>query len=99
MKSYGESSILLAETEDMGRFSTLLLDVWRESCRHIEIGESLARIAPLLAKRLPLGAVLVRRIEPERRCRETLGAAECRVGGVPEVVRSEVDAPAIESLV
>ncbi len=38
----------------MERFASLLLDVWREGCRHIEIEESLARVAPLLARRLPL---------------------------------------------
>ena len=38
----------------MERFAPLLLDVWREIGRHIEIGDALERIAPLLARRLPV---------------------------------------------
>lgn len=32
----------------MERHAGLLLDVWREVCRHIEIGDSVERLAPLL---------------------------------------------------
>ncbi len=50
----------------------LLFDVWREACRHIEIGEFVARIAPLLAQRVPFEHLLVRRVEPDRQRIETL---------------------------
>lgn len=47
----------------MERFREVLLDVWREACRHIEITESSATIAAMLAKYLPLECLLVRRID------------------------------------
>jgi hydrogenase-4 transcriptional activator len=47
----------------MERFAPLLLDLWREIGRHIEIGESLRRCTPLLARRLPLDQLWVRRFE------------------------------------
>src|SRR5688572_7252949 len=50
----------------------LLFDVWREACRHIEIGELVARIAPRIAQRVPLDRLLVRRVELERLRLETL---------------------------
>jgi len=62
----------------MERFASLLLDVWREACQHIEIGESLERIAPLLARRMPLDWILVRRIDAARGSVETAAAAVCR---------------------
>jgi transcriptional regulator with GAF, ATPase, and Fis domain len=99
MKYYGIRSYLTAEGHDMERFASLLLDVWREGCRHIEIEESLARVAPMLARRVPLDLVLVRRIEVGRGCIETVAAAACRSGAVPHAVRTELEASQLESLV
>ena len=50
----------------MEPFTALLLDVWREACRHIEIAESTANIAQLLVPQMPMERLLVRRIEQER---------------------------------
>ena len=50
----------------------LLLGVWKEACRHIEIGESTLTIAAILAEHLPLEQVLVRRFDLERSCLETV---------------------------
>src|SRR5688572_28629053 len=41
----------------------LLLDVWREVCRHLELQEAVDLIAPLLEKRIPLGGLVVRRLD------------------------------------
>ena len=57
----------------MERFVPLLLAAWREACRHIEISEAVARIAPILVKRLPADLILVRALDPSRRCIETVG--------------------------
>jgi hypothetical protein len=54
----------------MERFMPLLLDLWREACRHIEIEQSLERTAPILLRSLPLDAIAVRRIDLARACRE-----------------------------
>jgi hydrogenase-4 transcriptional activator len=56
----------------------LLLDVWREVGRHLEIEESLDRIGPVIARRMPFEAVLVRVIDLERRRVETLVRAPAR---------------------
>src|SRR6185436_13864805 len=50
----------------------LLLDVWREACRHIEIGEFVARIAPRIGQRLPFELLIVRRVELDRLRLETV---------------------------
>jgi len=54
------------------KFQAVLLDVWREACRHIEIGESTQTIAAMLARHMPIDQVLVRRIDRQRSCLETV---------------------------
>jgi hydrogenase-4 transcriptional activator len=46
---------------------TVLLRAWQEVCRHLEISESAVAIATLLADQLPLGQLVVQRLEPEQR--------------------------------
>jgi transcriptional regulator with GAF, ATPase, and Fis domain len=47
-------------------FRDVLLDVWREVCRHIEIHESTSTIAAMLERHLPLACLLVRRFDAEQ---------------------------------
>jgi hydrogenase-4 transcriptional activator len=54
------------------RFRSLLLDVWREVCRHIEIHESAGNIAAMLAEHLPLAAILVRRLDAQSQWLDTV---------------------------
>jgi transcriptional regulator with GAF, ATPase, and Fis domain len=56
----------------MEQFTALLLDVWREACRHIEIAASTANIAQLLVPRMPMELLLVRRLDKERSYCETV---------------------------
>jgi hydrogenase-4 transcriptional activator len=56
----------------MERFHTVLLDVWREAGRHIEIRESAGNIAKLLADHLPLACLFVRRIDASHGTLETI---------------------------
>lgn len=52
----------------MHQFNQLLLDIWREACRHIELAPALQRIAPQLAGYLPVHRVLIREVDiPEGR--------------------------------
>ena len=75
-----------------------LLDAWREAGRHLEIGEAVARVAPLLARRLPLDLLLVRGFDAARGCVETL-AASAPGGGAPGVAaHAEAEAVALEPL-
>lgn len=59
----------------MQRFRKVLLEVWREACRHIEIAESNLAIATMLKAQLPLEQVIVRRIEREPFSLVTVAAA------------------------
>ena len=56
----------------MKRYYSLLLRVWREACRHIDIAESTATIFPLLAQELPLKQIIIRRLDLERSRLETV---------------------------
>ncbi len=59
----------------MQRFRQVMLEVWREACRHIEISESTRTIARQLARQLPLEQVIVRRIDRESASMLTVAAA------------------------
>ncbi len=54
------------------QFREVLSDVWREACRHIEIGQSTCNIAQLLTHHMPLGQIMVRRIDRPHLCLETV---------------------------
>jgi hydrogenase-4 transcriptional activator len=64
----------------MDRFREMLLSAWREACQHIEIHESAAEIAMLLAEHLPLAQLAVERIEPDHRLVATVALAPKRSG-------------------
>jgi transcriptional regulator with GAF, ATPase, and Fis domain len=76
----------------------LLLDLWREACRHIEIGQSLERTAPILLRSLPLDAIAVRRIDLARACVETVASVQCRSGAAARAARSELSTPELQNL-
>ena len=72
----------------MERFREVLLDVWREVCRHIEIHESAATLAPLLAQHLPLACLLVRRLDAQHHGLETVAAGLPAGGDLHAAVRT-----------
>jgi hypothetical protein len=41
----------------------LVLEVWREVCRHLDIHESVDRLMPEFAPELPVGALMIRRTD------------------------------------
>ena len=82
----------------MERFAHLLLGVWREACRHIQIGESVERIAPLLGHRLPVDLVLIRHFDLQRPCAETVAVGSCRPGSVPARARTECSPQDLERI-
>jgi transcriptional regulator with GAF, ATPase, and Fis domain len=81
------------------RFGSVLLEIWREVCRHIEIGESVTRLAPLLAKRLPADFFLVRHIDLHRSFLETVATGLCRDVSVNSRPRSECTPPVLDRIV
>jgi transcriptional regulator with GAF, ATPase, and Fis domain len=83
----------------MDRFMPLRLELWREACRHIEIEQSLERIAPVLLRELPIDVLLVRRIDFHRPGVETVACAACRKGSPPKHARSELVPREFEHLI
>jgi len=73
------------------KFSDLLLSVWREACRHIEIQGSTATIARLPADWMPIDAVLVREINARRSRLQTvaIGSPRKRKESSPPVSAAE----------
>jgi len=78
----------------MEKFNEILLDVWREACRNIEITESLPRIAQMLVKHLPLKQILIRRIDTAHLYLDTLatglGDTELKYFASQECSRSQI---------
>jgi transcriptional regulator with GAF, ATPase, and Fis domain len=53
----------------------LVLEVWREVCRHLDIHESVDRLMPALARALPLGTLMIRRVDLGLPALETVACA------------------------
>jgi len=51
---------------------SVLVNVWREACRHVEIQESTQAIGGILGKLGPIGQLLIRKIDHQRSCLETV---------------------------
>src|SRR5262245_56615507 len=64
----------------MEKHAEFELELWREVGQHLEIEESVDRIMPVLARRVPFEWVLIRQIDPVRRRIETLVRAPLRGG-------------------
>ena len=75
----------------MEQSQQVLLKVWQEACRHIEIGQSTANIAAMLACHVPVEQVLVRRIDSIRSGLETVAAGSESSGH--RVTRDHPDFP------
>jgi transcriptional regulator with GAF, ATPase, and Fis domain len=56
-------------------FQDLLLDVWREVCRHIEIRESAATLAEMIGEHLPLVSISVLRFDANDKVVERVAQA------------------------
>jgi transcriptional regulator with GAF, ATPase, and Fis domain len=54
------------------KFQRVLLGVWREAGRHIEIGQSAQTIAAMLTDDMPVGQLVVRKADPRRESVETV---------------------------
>jgi len=82
----------------MEEFQTVLLSVWREACRHIEITQSTATIAAMLVEWMPLAQVLVRRLDRERTSLETVAVGLGTPGALLPHVRTVCSAAQFDSL-
>ena len=67
-------------------FRAMLTCLWREARRHVELSQSAEVMAKLLAEHLPLGQLLVRRVDSDRSLLETIAA----YGGVVHAAEGQV---------
>ena len=59
--------------------TNLLLEVWREACRHIELEESIERIARLVASRIAADHLVIRQVDLVHGRLDTVAVAKCRL--------------------
>jgi transcriptional regulator with GAF, ATPase, and Fis domain len=85
------------QAETMHRLN-FLLDVWREVCRHIEIGESVERLAPLLSLHFPADYLVVRHVDVAHTCVETVATGLCQSEPLNLRPRSPCQPQALERL-
>jgi hydrogenase-4 transcriptional activator len=78
----------------MEQFQQVLLNVWQEACRHIEIGQSTANIAAMLVRYIPVEQVLLRRIDRVRSGLETLAVGFMQPG--PQLSEPRTDCSAAQ---
>lgn len=64
----------------MTQYHPLLLDIWREACRHIEINDSSATFAEILAEELPLAGLIVRQFDHAHPAIETVATGGFELG-------------------
>ncbi|MFO0914260.1 MAG: sigma-54 dependent transcriptional regulator [Pirellulales bacterium] len=77
MTVWSGQSVMRGSAMDEDR--ELLLSVWREACRHIEIHQSAESITEMLGQHLPLAGLIMRRLAPERHAVETVVAVGMRM--------------------
>ena len=66
------NSVRFDRPSPVGFDRSILVDVWREACRHIEIQESTHTIGRILGDLGPIGQLLIRKIDRQRACLETV---------------------------
>jgi hydrogenase-4 transcriptional activator len=83
---------------------SLEAQLWREVGQHLELQESLRRIAPIIGHAMPVDAVLIRRIDREPLRLTTVGFGACRTAQAhepdlePRSVRSECEGAGAQAL-
>lgn len=82
----------------MERHTTLLLSVWREVCKHVELAESLERTFTPISRRIPIDRVLIRRLDLQRSMLETMAIADASGQTRAEQTRSALQGSEAEEL-
>jgi transcriptional regulator with GAF, ATPase, and Fis domain len=68
------------------RETDLLLRVWREACRHIELEQSIEGIARVIAPHVGADHIVVRQVDLIHGGLDTVALARCRPGAPPVVI-------------
>ncbi len=83
----------------MEKYRDILFSVWREMCRHIDIADSTRTVAPVLAERLPLAALVIRRIDRQHSSLETVAAAGAGGELAPQIGRTSISQARLKRLI
>src|SRR5262245_1341676 len=67
-----------------------LLELWREASQHIDIAECIEQLVPVLSKRIPLDAILVRRLDDAAAALDTVAAARIRGSSIASPQRTDL---------
>lgn len=76
----------------------ILLKIWQEACQHVDLDETVRRMAALLEPCIDLDAIVVRRIEGHRNYLETVASAGCGDHPAPHHDRSELVVGQIQAI-
>ncbi|MFA7236092.1 MAG: sigma 54-interacting transcriptional regulator [Phycisphaeraceae bacterium] len=80
----------------MDRYQDMLINAWRESCRYIDIRESLDTITRLLARRIPLRELIVADCDTQRQSVEIISSS----AGLPAMrTKTELTASQMKRLI
>lgn len=77
----------------------ILLKIWQEASQHVDLDETVRRIASLVEQCIDLAAVVVRRIDGQRYFLETVASAGCCGRSAPHHDRSELDAAQMQAVI
>ncbi|HEX4351460.1 MAG TPA: hypothetical protein VHZ95_01075, partial [Polyangiales bacterium] len=80
---------------------SFLAELWREVSRHLELNESVRRIAPMLAGRLPVDSIVLRRFDRDPIRLTTVATASANQEQLAELAasRTECEAASAQELV
>ncbi len=87
-----------AARDPMERHTTLLLAIWREVCKHVELAQSLERTFTPIARRIPIDRVLIRRMDLQRSMLETIAVADASGPSRTDQTRSALQGSEAEEL-
>jgi hydrogenase-4 transcriptional activator len=76
----------------------LLLSLWREASRHVELRRAVERMGELVARQLPVRQVTVRRLEPREQVVETLAVWRAPGSAAPRRARHHLASDATERI-
>ncbi len=76
----------------------LLLSLWREACRHIELNAGIGRLADLVSIRIPLDLIIVRRLNLSGGCLETVAVGSPSAWVIEEKARTPLEPREMEDL-
>lgn len=88
----------LGAAPSMERHTSLLLAVWREVCKHVELSESLELTFAPIARKVPVERIVIRRLDLARSMLETIASADASGQTRPEQSRTALQSAEAEDL-